>query len=523
MDAISILWQPPHALPEHTRWELGFYDVALMHEAAFGSQSPNCLVGASPGSTFSRLNRKYGWSQQPVVESWWPTPPSCGILEIGSFRTGGSASVRSLRVVIVETHHADFQEIRSLIHFVAQQLWRVPADIGSYLLNLAGGDFSLSWGEDGPAATRNPEYFKRLRHIKSLEEGSTWIQGWLDQDEGLRKADVVVDCNPVWVCVVLQRLAPWLPIVVRINMSFLRYFMSWNDLDTFWSWVRDFMESPVTAVATKNRLIAEQIYRQTGARPEYVPMIMLHTRPATYTKDSSLSRAALVFKCSHPAHKQFRGLLREAAATKETEVTDSIRLDFHKDVLEKRGPLSYADMAAYRMVVLVPHVPNSCSFGDVYAMSIPILIPAEPYIYNWMWAFSNPFAGPGGDPRQRSVAPEELWPRSPSGWQRDSYQHHEDVFAHLREQIPKDQVVARVYWYQFSDYAFLPGLQRFRSAAHLLEILYRLGEADLQELSGIMRKAHKQRVYEVTRWMSCTLDALLQRRPESRPQKKHVA
>eukprot|EP00927_Polykrikos_kofoidii_P009567 TRINITY_DN13999_c0_g1_i2.p1 TRINITY_DN13999_c0_g1~~TRINITY_DN13999_c0_g1_i2.p1 ORF type:complete len:603 (+),score=57.71 TRINITY_DN13999_c0_g1_i2:247-1809(+) len=518
MDAISILWQPPHALPEHTRWELGFYDVALMHEAAFGSQSPNCLVGASPGSTFSRLNRKYGWSQQPVVESWWPTPPSCGILEIGSFRTGGSASVRSLRVVIVETHHADFQEIRSLIDFVAQQLWDVPADIVSYVLNLASGDFSLSWGEDGPAATRNREYFEKMKHIESLEEASAWVQSWLEQDEQLRKADVVVDCNPVWVCVVLQRLAPWLPVIVRINMSFLQYFFCWNDLHMYWSWVRDFMESPVTAIATKNRLIAEQIYRQTGARPEYVPMIMLHTRPATYTKSSSLSRAALVFKCSHPAHHNFRQHLYKAAVAKGKEFTDPLRLDFHKEIIEEHGPLKYADMAAYRLVVLVPHVPNSCSFGDVYAMSIPILIPAEPYIYNWMWSFSNPYAGPGGDSRHQSVAPEELRPRPPSGWKPDPYQHEENVFAHLRHQIPRDLAAARVYWYQFSDYAMLPGLKRFRGVAHLLDILYRTSEADLQEMSAKMRRAHALRVHEVTRWMSCTLDTLMQRRPESAPQ-----
>eukprot|EP00927_Polykrikos_kofoidii_P021705 TRINITY_DN20465_c0_g1_i1.p1 TRINITY_DN20465_c0_g1~~TRINITY_DN20465_c0_g1_i1.p1 ORF type:complete len:841 (-),score=75.36 TRINITY_DN20465_c0_g1_i1:100-2622(-) len=509
MKAASTHWHSPFAVTEHSRWELGFNDVDLFHTVIGGLAEPFCPVGLSPSKAILRLIRDKGMLKQPRVESWWPAPASCSLF--ATFAMRPIVSNRELCIVVVETHHADFQEITSLLQHVAREHWQVSVDIVSYLLNLNGGDFSLSWGKDGPPATRNPEYFSILEVTDSLEDASAWIQRWLDQDEQLRKADAVVDCAPVWVCVVLHHLAPSLPIVVRINMSLLQHFFAWRDLMTFWSWLRDFMESPVTAFTTKNRLIAEQIYAQTGARPEYVPMLMLHTRPASYTTESSQSRAALVFKCSHPAHVHFRKILRMAGASKEKESANPIRLDFHKDVLEEHGPLTYAQMAAYRMVVLVPHVPNSCSFGDVYAMSIPILIPAEPYIYTWMWAYSNPYAGPGGDPRKRSVAPPEFWPRPPSRWKPDPHKHPEDVFSHLSVKIPEDSVIPRAYWYQFSDYALLPGLQHFDSVVHLLEILYRLSEGELQELSTKMRKEHERRVNEVTRWMSCTLGSLMRR------------
>lgn len=498
LKAVTQIWRTPFTLAEHTRWELSFYDLSLFITASNIWAQPACLGGPSPAQKFRAFSHLSGWVPPPQrAESWYFAPPSCSLLTLGAVSPRAPLPP-VLQVVIVETHHADFQEARSLLSEVTRMMWNHPASYISYLLNLAGGDFSLSWGEEGPAETRDPALYGRMTRIESLKEGLGWVRSWFEEDKALRAADLVFDCVPVWVCVAMQRVMPSLPVIVRINMALLQFFFAWDDLLTFWSWMREFAESPNTAIAAKNRLVAEQIHEQTGIRPEYVPLVMLHTKGITYQPASS---EVLVFKCSHPAWPHFKHLLKRAAG-------DHSSLLFHDEALGRQGPLSYRQMASFRAVVVMPHVPNSCSFHDVYAMSIPTYMPAEPYIYNWMWSFSDPYAGPRGDPRKRSVAPEHL--RAANRTVKEM--HAFPVFPHIDEPVPNTGAAARSYWFQYSDYAMLPAIQRFRSAAHLLRSLDDLSDANARKLSEEMRSSHASRVAEVVRWTACTMDVLVGRR-----------
>merc|ERR1712216_440368 len=172
---------------------------------------------------------------------------------------------------------------------------------------------------------------------------------------------------------------------------------------------------------------------------------------------------------------------------------------------ERGSAMSYEEIARYRAVILVPHVPNSCSFADVYAMRIPIFIPAEPCIYRWMWTFSDPFAGPGGDRRKRlRILDKELMPQPPAAWLAagGAKEHPYDVFAHYILKMSMDHLTDQVYWFQYSEYSFLPGLQRFRSVAELVIMLLDFSSEQATEASRLMGKAHARRVSEVSAWLA---------------------
>jgi len=120
----------------------------------------------------------------------------------------------------------------------------------------------------------------------------------------------------------------------------------WEELPLFWDWLSEFVKSPRTAFATTSRLVAEQVYSQIGARPEYVPMVMLHTRGIRWRPSVN---EVFVYKCSHPAFESFWSKLTKAATG------SGLRLVFHSELQKAAGrPLKYSEIASFRAVVLMP-------------------------------------------------------------------------------------------------------------------------------------------------------------------------
>jgi len=520
MRFVNVFWMTAFALPEHSSWGIGYYDAAAVvaltslpqHSCPRGRLA-DYLITAGRSGEGGDANIASRIPQPLDHSSWWPTHRGCTLRVLG-MSPPPRLQHSSLHVVVVEAHHADYQEVRALVERVSLDIWAVAPTFVSYLLihqpsflahyehqQLHGENHSQFWGKQGPPETRGTG-----QDLISLTEGLELVKGWLQKDDFLRHADVVVDCNPLWVCVVLRHLAAYLPIMVRVNMALLQHYHAWEDLPMFWSWFSEFVASPRTAMATKNRLVAEQFFHQTGARPEYVPYIALHLQDIVY---SPVTDEVLVYKNTHAGFEQFRALLAHMA------IASQARLAFHQDILSSSGLLSYSDMAGYFAVVLVPHVPNSCSFADVYAMQTPIFLPAEPYIYTWMWAFSNVYAGPIKGPGfnwRQSVAPPELRASPPGWWVTEEHGdelHRYTPFAHLDAAFTPDHFFDKAYWFQYSDYAMLPGLRRFRTIPDLLDQLSTLSSEEAMVISRRMRRAHERRVHESTRWVSCTLAKLV--------------
>merc|ERR1712106_1051151 len=106
-------------------------------------------------------------------------------------------------------------------------------------------------------------------------------------------------------------------------------------------------------------------------------------------------------------------------------------------------------------------------------MHMPLFIPSEPYIYHFMWDYSNPFAGPDGDPRLRTQAPAYLR-NNFTMEQLGATQHPFHPLSFLDSGIRSTTLPARCYWYQYTEFATFPALQRFRSIANLAERLLSL-------------------------------------------------
>lgn len=260
-------------------------------------------------------------------------------------------------------------------------------------------------------------------------------------------------------------------------------------------------------MAMKHRLGAEQIFEQTGVRPEYVPLASLYLEGIRYSPGARPE--VLVHKCSHVGYPQLLLLLGYLA-----ESAGGARFAFIDDVKKKLGKLvSFEQIAEYRAVVMVPHVPNTITFADLYAIGVPIFLPAEPEIYTWMWSHSDPYGGPG-HPQLRSIMPASLRPSAPSWWLEEggATPHPYSAFEHLHKRFEEKHWLDKAYWYQYSEYAMLPHTQRFHSIGELIYLVSALSEQGAMELSSRMNEVHVVRVQEVLRWTSCTVAHILSHR-----------
>ena len=439
-------------LGEHTWWEVSTSEIAALLQVGFSVQ---------PGQALEAL-RLLGGS-----EGWLPgVVPAHASWSTGAQTAAPPAPQRDaqgLRVAIFVAHHGDFQQCRSLLARASEKHWGGRLQAESYLLMLrlpakqgAAVEVQRSFAGQPQPETR-VEYTEILHlYDGTLAETETWVRQLVDAQGPLRSADLVAGCSPFWVCVALHRVLPVKPFVALVNMAILNRFTFHEDFPLFWLWLRDFLKSPGVAVAASHHLMAEQVFAQTGARPAYVPMVSLHIDERWRAEADA---GVFVWRSAHPAVHFVNFLMRHRGL-------GGRQLVFHGDA----GLVPYARLSEYYAVVMLPHVPNPGAMSDLYTLGIPLFLPAEPYIYRFLWDFSNPFAGPDANPLDRSRMPPDLrgellahFPVSAT-----SVEHPFDPLDFLRQRTEINEVLlARMYWYQHTEFSTLPALQRFKSLAHL--------------------------------------------------------
>merc|ERR1719223_1222476 len=111
-----------------------------------------------------------------------------------------------------------------------------------------------------------------------------------------------------------------------------------------------------------------------------------------------------------------------------------------------RGPsMSYEEIARFRAVALLPHVPHALRLADMYAMRMPILIPAEPLLHKFMWTHAGPYCGRSAINLVRSVdvgAPN----RSTPPFSPFAFQGEESL------DLPGRFLDDQRYWAQFTEW-----------------------------------------------------------------------
>jgi hypothetical protein len=130
------------------------------------------------------------------------------------------------------------------------------------------------------------------------------------------------------------------------------------------------------AVSATSRMTAEMLWWQAGIRVPYVPCLSLYIS-ARYkpTKPDML-----FFRSSLPGASPFLRVLRLIEAENEAARGSS---GVNIDTMTKS--MTFSEMASYRSIAMLPHIPNALRLSDMYCIGIPLFIPDEPMIHKFIW------------------------------------------------------------------------------------------------------------------------------------------
>lgn len=357
-------------------------------------------------------------------------------------------------------------------------LWKLEGTAEGSSLRLG---LRLSW----EAFWGEPLTESQGRHVSTQPRWTVWraiqaLRGWASREPFLRSAGLLVCCEPLWLCMLLHAARGGQRLLVRASMCLLHAFVhvfGGAELKHFWPHVRAFGSDmvPRGSVSAAARITAEMLAFQTGIRAPYVPALSLHV--AASARYAPTRPEVLFFRSGLPSAPAFLRVLRLIAL----EVPGAPNV-----VQMPHGPLSFADIAKFRAVAMLPHVPHALRLSDVYAMGLPALVPAQPLLHKFMWPHAGPFCGRTDPELARSVdalaANRSRPPFSPfefQGVDLEPGRFHDE----------------RRYWAQYSEWEVRPHLLRFRSARHLLE-LAALSETEALAVSERMRRSHRAMVEE---------------------------
>eukprot|EP00928_Gymnodinium_smaydae_P090462 TRINITY_DN74256_c0_g1_i1.p1 TRINITY_DN74256_c0_g1~~TRINITY_DN74256_c0_g1_i1.p1 ORF type:complete len:307 (-),score=23.48 TRINITY_DN74256_c0_g1_i1:421-1341(-) len=248
----------------------------------------------------------------------------------------------------------------------------------------------------------------------------------------------------------------------------------------------------VPSVST--RYTVDQVAAQSGVRRPYVPWTALWAfgRTAAHTRDDYL-----LLHASREPHYTFRLALKLFLARPEHQDMSFYDMNTMQRVTrpeEDEIPgffgLCRSEMSSFRAAVLLPHNPAPTRLLDLYAQMVPIFFPGSPTVHRYIWE-NGAFGGLGSPPIMRESAPADLLAtvaRSGQGTHEEGEHPPFSPLQYLRVEpvdFPFEHLEDKRYWYQYTEFALLPGLQAFTSIADLLLRLRRL-ESDAPHIREIM-------------------------------------
>eukprot|EP00971_Amphidinium_carterae_P216625 4300320-Amphidinium_carterae.1 len=191
---LASAWASDFLLPNHRAFTAGFgyYDAVALanHELWPAGITPRT---AAPGSLLLTLLRG-GCSRAGPVKvplplpglSWW-TPPwydALGSLPLETHRAAGGS--HGLHVILIDTHHTQYQELRALMNRVSEELLGEAGRFDTYCLRMEGQQHSslALWGSLGPPANvRGNATLEFLDVEHGLEKGIGEVARWTTAPE----------------------------------------------------------------------------------------------------------------------------------------------------------------------------------------------------------------------------------------------------------------------------------------------------------------------------------------------------
>ncbi|CAJ1401029.1 unnamed protein product [Effrenium voratum] len=321
--------------------------------------------------------------------------------------------------------------------------------------------------------------------------GAVWaLREFARRDVFLRSSDLVICSEPLWLCVLLhsalearQRIqltrASAAGRVMCLLVDFDQVF-GLQEVDAFWELVPAFKQTEL--LSATSRITAEMLDWQAGIRAPYVPCLSLHID----TRYQPSKPKLLFFRSSLPGGAPFLRVLRLIEAEMRQQLVD---------IMMK--PMSFAEIASFRAVAMLPHIPNALRLADVYAMAVPLFLPSEPLIHKFVWPDDPlPLLSKARPPRMAE-------PKPSAGSSRPSpldFQIAGRRFYQFRWE--------RHYWLQYTEWWLRPHLLHFSSARDLLEKATISDEA-LLRISDAMRSHQAQLQMDALDYWQTALAAAL--------------
>eukprot|EP00435_Cladocopium_sp_Y103_P029416 s1999_g7.t1 len=370
------------------------------------------------------------------------------------------------------------------VHFFSY-MWQLKGLSDSASLSSSRISWDAFWGQ--PLTESAGRDKLRDQPLWTIQQAVWSLREFARRDAFLRTSKVIICSEPLWLCVLLHAALHGLPVspsrlltrasaagrVMCLLVDFDQVF-GFDEVDEFWTLVettafgRNGAGGSNGAVSATSRMTAEMLRWQAGIRVPYVPCLSLYISARYQPTKPDM----LFFRSSLPGASPFLRVLRLIEAENEARGSGGSGSGVNIDTMTES--MTFSEMASYRSIAMLPHIPNALRLSDMYCIGIPLFIPDEPMIHKFIWPDDPlPLLSKIRMPAMRGANTSELSPLDFQVAGRRYYQFRRE----------------RHYWLQYTEWWVRPHLLHFSSARDLLEkaVLF-----SAEEAASVSRKMRKQ-------------------------------
>ena len=242
----------------------------------------------------------------------------------------------------------------------------------------------ISWDAFwGQPLTESAGRDKLSKPLWTIQQAVWSLREFARRDAFLRASKVIICSEPLWLCVLLHAAlekpsrqltrASAAGRVMCLLVDFDQVF-GLDEVDEFWDLLLQLPAFPGT-VSAVSRITAEMLHWQAGIRVPYVPCLSLYISARYQPNKPDM----LFFRSSLPGGAPFLRVLRLIEAEKEAAGIYGVKID------TMTRSMTFSEMASYRSIAMLPHIPNALRLSDMYCIGIPLFIPDEPMIHKFIW------------------------------------------------------------------------------------------------------------------------------------------
>ena len=270
-------------------------------------------------------------------------------------------------------------------------LWQLSSlSDGSSLRSSLRITWDAFWGQ--PLTESAGRDKAKAKPLWTISQALWALTEFFRREPFLRTSHSIVCSEPLWLCILLQaslagsgekRLLTRASAAGRVMCLLVDFeqVFGLDEVDNYWEVVRRVtptLQGPLKPFTATSRITAEMLDWQAGLRVPYVPFLSLHVT-ARY---APVQEDLLFFRSSLPAAVPFLRVLRLIEAEKRAA---GERVGKVTAMSAMSKAMSYSEIASFRAVAMLPHIPNALRLSDAYAIGIPLFIPGEPYIHKFTW------------------------------------------------------------------------------------------------------------------------------------------